>query len=206
MGDVDLHSLLARLENDSEFIADCCRFSESILTEAQVRKKWRLPDDVYEELGRNDLLIERIEAEKLRRMRDGSTKREKSQLHIMRAPEVLSRLMDDPSVSPRHRVDAIKTLDSFTGNTPEAVAASDRFIITINLGADENGKPVVEHYSKPYKINDPLVDVGSAPLTPGNHWSDDEGGNAAQDMIEDAVVKRSSAEIAALDALMLVDE
>jgi hypothetical protein len=30
--------------------------------------------------------------------------------------------------------------------------AADRFVITINLGADVNGKPVIEHYDKPIEI------------------------------------------------------
>ena len=67
MGDVvDLKGQPAHLENDLEFIADCCRFAENILTEAQVRKKYRLPDDVWEKLGDDDKLVEKIEAEKIR--------------------------------------------------------------------------------------------------------------------------------------------
>jgi hypothetical protein len=36
-------------------------------------------------------------------------------------------------------------------------AGSERFVITINLGADEEGKPVIEHYDKPLAINEPVV-------------------------------------------------
>jgi hypothetical protein len=44
--------------------------------------------------------------------------------------------MCDASASPRHRVDACKTLDAFAANGPEAAPATDRFQIVINLGAD----------------------------------------------------------------------
>jgi hypothetical protein len=196
MGEVIDLDLLVRLGNDSEFISDCCRFSESILTESQVRKKWRLPQDVYEKLGRDDALIEKIEAEKLRRMRSGQQKREAAQLHVTKAPAVLASILENPENSPRHRIDSAKTLNEFASDSPQTTAAAaDRFIITINLGSDENGRPVIEHYDKPL-----------APLKPGEQWSDDGGGNAAQDMIEDATVKRSSAEIACLESLMSLDD
>jgi hypothetical protein len=61
---------------------------------------------------------------------------------ITKGPDILDSIASDVSASPRHRVDAIKTLDSFTGNTPEVAAAADRYIITINLGGD------IEHYNK----------------------------------------------------------
>jgi hypothetical protein len=55
---------------------------------------------------------------------------------IVAAPDILNGIATDPSASAKHRVDAIKTLDSFTGS-PAAAAEQERFFITINLGADE---------------------------------------------------------------------
>ena len=154
MGDVvDLKGQPAHLENDLEFIADCCRFAEKILTEAQVRKKYRLPDDIWERLGSNDALVEKIEAEKIRRIRDGSSKRERAQLLVVQAPDVLSGILLDANASPRHRIDSAKALDDFAANGPDAAPASDRFQITINLGADLDGKPVIEKYDKSIAIN-----------------------------------------------------
>ena len=80
MGDVvELRpSQLDKLRDDHEFIADLARFAENILTEQQVRKKYHLfTDNIWNELGEDDQLIELIEAEKVRRSRDGSSKREK---------------------------------------------------------------------------------------------------------------------------------
>ena len=129
---VDLHP--AHLEDNAEFIADLCRNAENLLTEAAVKKKYRFTDAVWEKLGDDDALVEKIEAEKIRRMRDGSSKREKSQMLITKAPAILDGIMSDASASPRHRVDAIKTLDGFAANGPEGAPAADRFVIQINLG------------------------------------------------------------------------
>ena len=44
--------------------------------------------------------------------------------------------MLDANASPKHRIDSAKALDAFAANGPEAAPASDRFVITINLGSD----------------------------------------------------------------------
>ena len=42
------------LTDNHEFIADLCRFAENILTEAQVKKKWRFDNDTWSRLGNDD--------------------------------------------------------------------------------------------------------------------------------------------------------
>ena len=54
-----------------------------------MRKKYRLSESSWSILGENDLLVEKIEAEKIRRIRDGSCKRERAQLLVVKAPDVL---------------------------------------------------------------------------------------------------------------------
>ena len=54
----------------------------------------------------------------------------------MQAPDVLGGIMLDASASPKHRINSAKTLDAFAANGPESAPASDRFVITINLGSD----------------------------------------------------------------------
>jgi hypothetical protein len=84
------------LINNSDFLLDFCRFSEGILDEKFLRKKYRcFNDDDWARLGESDELVSAIEAEKIRRIRDGSAKREKSQLHIVRGPDVLNGIMLD---------------------------------------------------------------------------------------------------------------
>ena len=136
MGDVVNFPILLDSELGRELIVDCVRFAEGLLDERAIRKKYRFDDSAWEALGENDALVEAIEVEKLRRVRDGSTKREKSQQLITKAPGILDSIITDPTASPRHRVDAIKTLDTFAANGPASAPASDRFVITINLGSD----------------------------------------------------------------------
>jgi hypothetical protein len=130
------HGQPAHPEDNQEFVADCCRYSENILSEEAVRKKWHFDNATWEKLGSNDALVEAIENEKVRRIRSGQQKRERAQVLVTQAPNILNSIMSDPAASPRHRVDAIKTLDSFASNGPESAPASDRFVITINLGSD----------------------------------------------------------------------
>jgi hypothetical protein len=65
----------------------------------------------------------------------------------------------DANASPKHRIDASKTLDAFASNGPEATPASERFVITINLGSD------VLHFDKSRAIdaNDTPNDADTAP-------------------------------------------
>ena len=155
MGDVVNFPVLLDSDLGRELIVDCVRFAEGLLDERAIRKKYRFDDSAWEALGSNDELVEKIEAEKLRRIRNGSAKREKSQLLITKAPGILDGIMSDPSASPRHRVDAIRTLDGFAANGPQTAPAGDkdRFVITINLGADH-----IERYSKSIDINANDVD------------------------------------------------
>ena len=180
MGEVvDLHGQPAHLEDDLEFVADCCRYAENILSEAAVKKKYRFDDATWEKLGSNDALVEAIEAEKIRRIRNGSAKRERAQQLVVQAPDVLGGIMLDANASPKHRIDSAKALDAFAANGPEAAPASDRFQITINLGAD------VLHFDKSIAVDanevDPFNDTDTTPqellaAIAANKRKDDGGG------------------------------
>jgi hypothetical protein len=121
----------------------------------------RQPDDVLwpregnEELGLFDFQIELAFAPQRehRRLRTGATKRERAQIEIVDAPPILGGIMRDPNANERHRIDSIKTLDALASTGAEAAAAGARFEITINLGADLDGKPIVEKYSKSIAID-----------------------------------------------------
>ena len=106
---------ISLIENH-DFIADCARYAEGLLSEQDVKKKHHFDDDTWTRLGENDALVEAIEAEKTRRIRNGSTKRERAQQLVLKAPDVLGEIMLDASASPKHRIDASKTLDAFAAN------------------------------------------------------------------------------------------
>jgi hypothetical protein len=166
------------LIENHEFITDCARYAEGLLSEQDVKKKHHFDDDTWARLGDNEALIEAIEAEKTRRIRNGSTKRERAQQLVAQAPGVLGGIMLDASASPKHRIDASKTLDAFAANGPEAAPASDRFQITINLGAD------VLHFDKSIAVDANDVDPhnpdtapqGLLPIIAANRRKDDDGG------------------------------
>lgn len=125
-GLIDLKGQPAHLEENHDFVADCCRYQEGILSEATLKKKYHYTDE------------EAIEAEKIRRIRTGQQKRECAQQSVTKAPDIMSTIMLDANVSPRHRIDSAQALDAFAATRPEGVPAADRFQITINLGGDSD--------------------------------------------------------------------
>jgi hypothetical protein len=137
------HTNLVQLcrEND-ELVTDLARFSEGICTEAAIRRKYKdlLDNEAWTTLGRDDLLVEMIEAEKVRRIRNGNFKRERAQQHVVRAPDVLAAIMDDPKANARHRVDSVKALNAIADPGPEAAAEQEKIYIRIDLGADLRAK------------------------------------------------------------------
>src|SRR5262249_8360689 len=120
-----------------EFITDLARYAEGLFTEQQVKKKHHFDDATWESLGSDEQLVEAIEAERTRRIRNGSAKREKAQQHIVKTPDILNTIMNDDRAIARHRVDSIKALDALADNGPQATPAADRFVIKIDLTADQ---------------------------------------------------------------------
>jgi hypothetical protein len=167
-----------QLIENQEFVSDLARFSESLLTEKFIRRKYGNLDEIsWTRLAENEELIAAIETEKIRRMRDGSTKREIAQKHIVRGPEILNTIASDVSASPRHRVDALKVLDTFAANGPEGVPAADRFQITIVLDSDTTLK-----FDKSRAVDandiDPYNDTGVIAALAAKKTTDNGSGNA----------------------------
>ena len=134
------------LINDHSFISDLARFAEGIVSQQDVKKKYRLEESEWDALGENDELVRAVDAEKVRRIRNGSSARERAQLKFVAAPDVLGNILTDNSASPRHRFEASRELRAVASVGPEATPTEDRFQITINLGADQ-----VIHIDKPIK-------------------------------------------------------
>jgi hypothetical protein len=129
------------LHTNFEFLSDCCRYSENLLSQEDVRKKWALTDEDWERAGSDNELVRAIEETKVQRVRSGAAKREKAQQHVVRGVDVLSKIMDDPQANARSRVDSIKALDALADPGPQhAAAEQDRIIIRIDLGADTRAK------------------------------------------------------------------
>jgi hypothetical protein len=126
------------LINNSELLIDMARYAEGLYTREQIKKKWRevITEDTWKKLGEDDTLVDAIEAEKIRRIRNGQAKREKAQSLVVKQVETLDSIASDKSASPRHRVDAIKVLDGMSDTGPHATPTADKFVIHIDLSGD----------------------------------------------------------------------
>jgi TIR domain len=94
---VDLHGRPKPFEDDPEFIRDLARFADGVLSESAVKRKYRLAESVWDALASNDALFEKIKEEKLRRLRDGSSKREKAQQLV--DPKITIEFTNESSVN-----------------------------------------------------------------------------------------------------------
>jgi len=177
-----MNNAVKSLIDNLELITDCCRYSEGILTEKQVRQKYHLFDDAtWARLGDDDALVEAIELEKTRRIRSGAAKREKAQALIVQAVDVLGGIALDSSANARHRIDATRTLDTLADPGPtHAPDSSERFSIVINLGAD---RILID--KKRGKIDDPhdgeIIEPAPQDLLPmiaANKREDGDGGQS----------------------------
>ena len=95
------------LENH-DFVVDCARYAEGLLSEKEVKKKHHFDEATWARLGEDEALIEAIEAEKVRRIRNGDSAREKAQQLFVTAPGVLGEILHDDAVSPRHRIESAR--------------------------------------------------------------------------------------------------
>ena len=166
MGDV-IELQDRQLIENQELIADLCRFRENLLTEKFIRRKYRLDNATWERLGSDEgnALVEKVEEESARRIRDGSAKREKAQKLVVAAPDVLSGILLDNSANARHRIDSCKVLNDFCNGPGDTAPAADRFIISIVLNADNSGsEPATLTFNKSIR-----------PLEPGEVDPDDSG-------------------------------
>ena len=120
------------------FVIDCARNTEGLMPDSDVKNKWALTDKAWELLAGNSPLLHAVQAERERRVRSGDAAREAAQRHYAKAPTVLGNILTDEQVSPRHRIEAARELRQVAGDGPDTTSGSgEKFVITINLGADE---------------------------------------------------------------------
>jgi hypothetical protein len=135
---VDATSLI----ENQDFITDFARYSESILDEKYLRRKYCFDDSIWKDLGGNDELVSAIETERVKRMRNGDSAREKAQQIFVAAPSVLGGILNDNGANARHRIESAREIRAIASVGPESTPSADKFQIIINLGSD------VERYSK----------------------------------------------------------
>jgi len=139
-GSVVLRGVKVALDTEvgRTFVIDCARNTERLSPDPEIKTKYGLSDRDWERLAGNKPLLQAIRAERERRIANGDAAREAAQRHFAKAPTILGDILTDNLVSPRHRIEAAKELRQVAGNGPDtASGAGEKFVITINLGADE---------------------------------------------------------------------
>jgi hypothetical protein len=201
MGDIaSLQEQPVNLAENHEFVADCCRYRENILDEKAVKKKWKFDAATWERLGDDDALVEKIEAESVRRIRTGASKREKAQKLVVAAPDVAASIMNSTEANDRHRLDACKVLNDLSANPADNGPAADasRFIISINLNGD------TEHYDKPRAvcIDDGESNVGNAAPQKAIPWDDGDDAAARAQKSSKAIKREQTPLEIAIESMM----
>jgi hypothetical protein len=164
----------ASLIKNHELITDCCRFSEGLLTEQEVRKRWHLTDEDWERAGSDDALVRAIQDEKIRRVRNGSHAKEKAQKVFIKAPDVLDEILSDKSASPRHKIESSRELRAIAAVGPEARPTEERYSIVINLGEDH--KLVIDKPIRPTAHDTEVIEQELIPMIAAKNREDGGSG------------------------------
>ena len=80
-----------------QLVVDLARYREDLLDEKTIRKRYRFDESTWQKLADDDELIRAVEAEAIRRIADGSVKRERSQVLVARAPTVSATFLMTPA-------------------------------------------------------------------------------------------------------------
>ena len=81
--------------------------------------------------------------------------------------------MNNPAANERHRIDAIKALDSIAEPAPGIAQQADRFSIVIDLGEDH--KLTINKPIQPGRLDDngEIIDITSQEaITDGSKWKE----------------------------------
>jgi hypothetical protein len=145
-GSVVLRGVKIDLDTDigTGFTLDCTRHIEGLITAEQLKAKYQLSEEAWRQLADNEPLQQAVERQKERRIATGDTVRERARHLFLTTPAVLDSIVNDSTLSPRHRVDACRELRAIaTSGSESTPATGDRFIIRIDLTAGGNKDDVI---------------------------------------------------------------
>jgi len=141
---VDLDSEVAKA-----FVAECVRNIEGLKSDRDLREAWGMDEEAWARLGDNKALVNAIKVERERRVRSGEAAREAAQQHFAKAPLILSSILENETISPRHRIEAAKELRQVAGTDREKIPSGEKFTIVIDLGGDDS---FVKEFNQPARI------------------------------------------------------
>jgi len=121
-----------------QFVVDCMRAAEGLIDDKMLQEVYKISPADWKNIAENKALADAIRDEGRRRVRSGQRAKEAAQGIFVKAPTVLDSIMSDERASPRHRIEAAREIRQVAiGSGDESTAeATERFTITINLGAD----------------------------------------------------------------------
>ena len=139
----------------SAFVSDCARNRERIFSDDQIREKYEIDPNDWDDIVKNKPLRLAINAECERRTFNGDASREAAAKEFTKAPAALGKILNDPKSSPRHVVEASKELRATAHSGDEKSRDDfDRVVVTINLGGDQ--KLVVDSGPLPNRTKDTI--------------------------------------------------
>jgi hypothetical protein len=139
-GNVVLRGTVVALDTGTglELLRDCVRHVEGVLSEDDIKAKWGLTESDWEGLATNKFLLDLVRRERERRVFNGATAREVAQHYFAKAPTVLGGILNDSTISPRHRIEAARELrQAATGQDIAQTQDKENFVVIINLGLEK---------------------------------------------------------------------
>jgi hypothetical protein len=152
-GSVGIRGVSVNLDSEpaKTFVTECARNIEGLRSDQEIREAWGLDEREWTALADNTPVLNAIKAERERRIRSGEAAREAAQQHFAKAPSILNDILQNDTISPRHRIEAAKELRQVAGGGRENEAAAERFTIVIDLGEDYR---LTKEFDQPASIAD----------------------------------------------------
>jgi hypothetical protein len=141
MGNViTLRSTSVELTSDigHAFVVDATRAAEGLLSDSELQRKYELSILDWRNITKDTELMRAIQAERERRVLNGTAARESAAKHYVRAPGILAGIMENELSNPRHIIEAAKEIRTVATGSGDADSPtqSEKFLIVINLGED----------------------------------------------------------------------
>ena len=170
MGDVIvLRSTPVELDSDigHAFIIDACRAGEGLVSDRELTEKYELTPKDWGNIRKDSALMRAIQAERARRVLNGTAARESAAQHFVKAPAILAGIMESELSNPRHVIEASKELraTAASNGSSDGPTNSELFVIRIDLSAGGGPVETYEKTIKPMQI-DASAEDGSNNLIP----------------------------------------
>jgi hypothetical protein len=141
-------------EEGHQWVIDCCRAGENLLSDAELSEKWDLNDADWIAIRKDKALERAVRLERERRVRTGQAVKEAAARHLVKGVGIVDEIMSSADSHPKHKLDAFRELRSTAavGADAEGRPGTELFVIKIDLSA--GGGPV-ETYEKTISIDTP---------------------------------------------------